>query len=154
MALLQMKQLLTIQEGALTCRGGIRFGKIETVCITTYEEMTTESIRERGGGGGGVQTGTNLAELGAVAPDELVCGDHHIEPQRLHLSLILTGALLLVTHIVHTPHLRKPLGELRFPIDQDLLGHDDEVGPIHVLVLHQESKQGHHLATEYFGHSK
>ena len=42
-------------------------------------------------------------------------------------------------------HAGQPLRELGLPVDHDGVGHDDEVRPVVVLVLHQVRDQRHHL---------
>ena len=87
----------------------------------------------------------HLAQLGAVPHDEFIGCDQHIELQRLDFCGILPGALILVPDVIHTPHIWQPLRELRLPVDDDSIGHNDEVGPKNILVLHQEGQQSHDL---------
>ncbi len=87
----------------------------------------------------------HLGELGAVAHDVLVGGDEHIELQGGDLGGKLARALVLVAHVVDAANAGQPLRELALPVDHDRVGHNDEVRPVVVLVLHQVRHQRHHL---------
>ena len=54
-------------------------------------------------------------------------------------------AFLSVAHVVDACHGRQPRLQLRLPVDQHGVGHDDQVGPVVLLVLHQIGDERHHL---------
>lgn len=96
--------------------------------------------------GEGEGEGRNLGETVAITHDVFIRGDEHIELQAGDLLVELAGTLLLVAYVVHATYRREPLRELALPIDHHSIGHNDEVRPVVVLVLHQIRNQCHHLA--------
>lgn len=99
-----------------------------------------ECIRKHTGNGG-----SYLGQLGAVAHDVFVGSDKHIELQAGNFHTVLAGTLVLVAHIVHALCAGQPCCQLALPVDHHSIGHDDQMGPVIVLVLHEVRDQRHDL---------
>ena len=87
----------------------------------------------------------HLAELRAIAHDELVGGDEDVELELKHLLREDLGAFLSSADVIHRLHALEPRLDLRLPVDDDGVGDDDEVRAVVLLALPQVGDQRAHL---------